>query len=236
VGTSFVLFSWPHWIGLLGAVITAIVLIQFRVLLRESKQNRLVRYGITAVLIGSEAALYSWYTLHDAWGWYALPFQLCTLTLWFSVYALLTRSYKVYEIAFFLGILGAIQALLTPYLTVTVPDFRYFHFFIAHIAIIAAGVFLTAVEGYRPTIRSVLRSWLWLHVLAIPAVITNALTGNNFMFLARKPHTESLLDLMAPWPWYIVQLELVVLVLCFTLLGVVFVIDRLTKPRQRSRS
>ncbi len=51
------------------------------------------------------------------------------------------------------------------------------------------------------------------------------------MFLARKPSTPSLLDLLAPWPWYLLQLELVALALCFLMLGVVRLIDRLLQIR-----
>jgi hypothetical integral membrane protein (TIGR02206 family) len=221
----FVMFSLPHALGFAGAILAVMILVRFRAQLREPRRNRLARYGIASLLVASEVSLYLWYTWNDAWGWFALPFQLCTMTLWLSVYVLLTRSRKVYEVAFFLGILGAMQALITPYLMVTFPDFRYFHFFIAHIAIIIAGVFLTAVDGYRPTARSVFRALLWLNVLAVPAAIANAFTGYNFMFLARKPPTGSLLDWLAPWPWYIAELELIALALCFALLGAVRMAD-----------
>jgi len=153
--------------------------------------------------------------------------------MWLSIALLLNRNHKLYEITFFLGILGAVQALITPNLDVTFPAFRYFHFFIAHGAIIAASVFLTVIEGYRPRAVSVLRALGWLHVLAIPAAITNGLTGSNFMFLARKPETASLLDLLAPWPWYLLQLELVALFLCLVLLLIVKAVDLIVKKKAK---
>lgn len=222
---SFELFSGHHLIGLAAAAAAVAAIIGFRASLR--RRGRGIRFGIAGVLIGSEIALYTYYTVTETWGWYALPFQLCTITLWASVFVLLTRSRRGYEIAFFLGILGALQALLTPYLTVTAPDFRYYHFFLAHIGIIAASVYMTAVEGYRPTVRSVFRAFVWLNVFAVTAAVANRLTGYNFMFLAGKPQTSSMLDALAPWPWYIAQLELVALAMCFALLGIVRAIDRL---------
>lgn len=236
---AFVFLSVPHIAGLAAAALAVAALVRFRAALREPKRNRAFRIGLVGALVGSEAALYAWYTASGEWGWHALPFQLCTVTLWLSAYVLLTRSRAAYEAAFFLGVLGAMQALLTPYLTVTFPDFRYFHFFFAHVAIIAAGVFMTAVEGYRPTVRSVFRAFLWLNVLAVPAAVANALTGYNFMFLARKPPTGSLLDVLSPWPWYILELEVVALALLFSLLGVVKAIDawgaRLSERPMRKR-
>ena len=226
---TFVLFSAAHWTGLIAAALVPLAIFAARRALRHPGRNRAFRYGLAAVLVGSELTLYAWYTVRGLWGLYALPFQLCTITLWVSVFALLTRRRAAFEISFFLGILGAMQALLTPYLVVTFPDFRYFHFFIAHIAIVSAGVFLVAVDGYRPTARSALRAWLWLNALAVPAAVANRLTGENFMFLARKPPTGSLLDLLAPWPWYIAQLELLALGLIFGLLGAVKAADRLRR-------
>lgn len=232
----FVMFSLPHTAGLAFTVLAVVGIILIRMKLKAPKQQRRVRLGLAALLAGSEAALYTWFTVTEQWGWFALPFQLCTLTLWLSVAVLLTRNKGLYEIAFFLGILGATQAILTPYLMEDYPSFRYFHFFIAHTGIIAVGVYMTAVEGFRPTARSVFKALLWLNVLAIPAAVANKLTGENFMFLARKPSTASMLDLLAPWPWYILQLEAVALLLCFLLLGMVKMIDAWGKQRQtRSR-
>jgi hypothetical integral membrane protein (TIGR02206 family) len=38
---------------------------------------------------------------------------------------------------------------------------------------------------------------------AVLAGLGDLLTGGNYMFLREKPETASLLDLMGPWPWYI---------------------------------
>lgn len=169
----FIMFSAPHLAALAAGGMAIALIIWFRSALRVPGWNRIMRYGLAGVLAASELSLYTWYTVQGAWGWYALPFQLCTIMVWASIYVLLTKNKKAYEVTFFLGILGAMQAMLTPYLTVGYPDFRYFHFFIAHIAIIGASVFMTAVEGFRPTWKSVIRALLWLNLLAIPAAIAN---------------------------------------------------------------
>jgi hypothetical integral membrane protein (TIGR02206 family) len=226
---AFEAFSPAHGLGIAIAAIIVIGIIVFRTRLRDtgSRANRNARYALVAILVGCELSLQAWYGITNNWGLHSLPFQLCSIMMWLSALLLLTRSRKLYEVTFFLGIMGAFQALLTPNLDVSYPQFRFFHFFVAHGAIVGASVFLTVIEGYRPTAASVFRALGWLHVLAIPAAITNALTGSNFMFLARKPDTASMLDLLAPWPWYLLQLELVALILCFSLLGIVRLADRL---------
>ena len=35
----------------------------------------------------------------------------------------------------------------------------------------------------------------------------NALIGSNYLFIARKPDTASLLDVLPQWPWYIIHIE-----------------------------
>ncbi|QJD82159.1 YwaF family protein [Cohnella herbarum] len=226
---AFEAFSPAHGLGVAIAAIFVIGIIVFRKRLRDtgSRANRNARYALVAILVGCELSLQAWYGITNNWGLYSLPFQLCSIMMWLSAVLLLTRNRKLYEVTFFLGIMGAFQALITPNLDVSYPQFRFFHFFIAHGAIVGASVFLTVIEGYRPTAASVFRALGWLHVLAIPAAITNVMTGSNFMFLARKPDTASMLDLLAPWPWYLLQLELVALILCFSLLGIVRLADRL---------
>jgi hypothetical integral membrane protein (TIGR02206 family) len=224
---AFVAFSVAHAAGIAMAAVIVLLAVIFRKKLREPRVNRQTRFGLAGLLIGCEISLQVWYAITDNFGLYSLPFQLCSMMMWLSAALLITRNWRLYEITFFLGIMGAAQALFTPNLDVTFPAFRYFHFFIAHGAIVGASVYLTVVDGYRPKVSSVFRALGWLHVLAIPAAITNSLTGSNFMFLARKPATASLLDLLAPWPWYLLQLELVALILCFSLLVFVKGLDRL---------
>ncbi|MFC5531340.1 TIGR02206 family membrane protein [Cohnella yongneupensis] len=230
---AFEPFTWAHGVGIAMAAALAIGIIGYRRRLRRSGMDNIARKALAAILIGSEVSLYSWYTLTDNWGLYSLPFQLCSIMVWVSAALLLTRNKKLYEIAFFLGILGALQALLTPDLDATYYEFRYFHFFLAHGAIISASIYMTAVTGWRPTAASVFRAIGWLHVLAVPAAITNALAGTNFMFLARKPSSGSLLDLLSPWPWYLLQLEVVALLMCFALLGIVLGIDAVIRRLNR---
>ena len=63
------------------------------------------------------------------------------------------------------------------------------------------------VEKYKPTLRSVWKAFLLLNIVSLIAGLTNWLTGGNYMFLARKPQGASLIDLLGPWPWYILALE-----------------------------
>jgi hypothetical integral membrane protein (TIGR02206 family) len=45
-----------------------------------------------------------------------------------------------------------------------------------------------------------------LYLIAIMGV--NALLGSNYLFVAHKPETASLLDVLPSWPWYIPIIQL----------------------------
>jgi hypothetical integral membrane protein (TIGR02206 family) len=121
---------------------------------------------------------------------------------------LLWRSYRVFELAYFLGIGGALQALLTPDAGIYgFPHFRAFQTFISHGLVFAGPVFMAVVEGYRPTLRSLGRVLLWTNLYMIPVYLVNLVVGSNYMYLNAKPEFPTILDAWGPWPWYVLAME-----------------------------
>jgi hypothetical integral membrane protein (TIGR02206 family) len=218
----FEMFSGSHLAALTVTVAVLAAIAAGRTKLREEKAGRAMRVGLALLLLACEVSFQLSYVLEDNWSAGSLPFQLCSLMVLLSAAMLLSNAKRLYPVVVFLGVAGALQALITPNLDAPFPEFRYFHFFAAHIGIMAAAMYLIAVERYRPTLRATFGALLWLHVLAIPAAITNIATGTtNFMFLARKPGTASLLDALAPWPWYLLQLELIAAAMCLMMYGII---------------
>src|SRR4029077_17358707 len=81
----------------------------------------------------------------------ALPLQLCDWAMFVIVVALWTGNRRWLELAYFWGIGGTLQAILTPNLAFGFPDPRFVTFFVAHSGIIVGLVFLMLVYGFRPT-------------------------------------------------------------------------------------
>ena len=147
-----------------------------------------------------------------------LPLHLCSVLVFASAYMLLTRSYKVYEFAYFLGIAGALQALLTPDAGIYgYPHFRFFQVIISHGSIVTAAIYMTFVEGYRPYVSSLKRVFIWANIYMIVVFFLNQILGSNYLFIAHKPETASLIDVLGPWPWYILVLEVIGIVMCLLL-------------------
>ncbi|MED0959241.1 TIGR02206 family membrane protein [Bacillus paramycoides] len=211
----FIPYSRQHAIILCIMLVGIFLLYQYQDLLRQSEWNITVRYAIAFLFIGSEIGLHMWewkagiFELDTS-----LPFELCTISLLLASIMIVTKSYRIYEIVFFIGIIGASQAILTPNLQYAFPHFRFIEFFIAHVLLIWAPLFMTWVEGYRPTLQSIKRTMIFLNVLIPIVSFVNYKTGGNYMFLAHKPETASLLDMLGPHPYYIISLELAALIGC----------------------
>ena len=148
--------------------------------------------------------------------WY-LPLHVCSITVFAVAAALIFRCQTAYEIAYFWGLAGATNAVITPPLAADYPAYRFFQYFIAHGGIVAGALFATWGLGMRPTSKSVIRVFVLLNLLAIVAFGVNGALGSNYMFLSRPPVTQSPF-FFAPWPWYIPILDGVALVLFYVLL------------------
>lgn len=164
-----------------------------------------VRVTMAVILLVNEAIWHLWNATTGQWkAKDLLPFHLCSVMVYLSAFLLLTRSYTAYEFCYFMGIGGASQALLTPDAgRYGFPHVKFWATMVSHGLIVTAPLYMTLVEGYRPTPASILvvAAGTLLYALLVAGV--NWRLGSNFLFIARKPDTPSLIDMLGPWPWYI---------------------------------
>ncbi|MGG1661535.1 TIGR02206 family membrane protein [Brevibacillus sp. NRS-1366] len=207
-GEPFRLFSLSHIVALLLLACLIALLFLFRQKLRVPVTDKWARYILASLLLLSEVCFQLWHVFTESWSAaFTLPLQLCSVTLLFSAVMLINRRYGLFEITFFAGVGGAAQAMLTPELFYPFPHFRFLHFFLAHAGIILACLYMTWVEGYRPTFRSLWKTMGFLNLLLFIALLVNHWTGGNYLFVSHKPENASLIDYLGPYPWYILSLE-----------------------------
>ena len=197
-----------------------------------AQAKRRARLLLMWVILIVESSWHVWSLATDTWTIQRhLPLHTCSMGIWLSVVMLATRSYRLYEILFFVGIAGATQALLTPSMgPYGLPHFWAVQSLASHGLLVIALVYMTAIEGFRPTWKSVWRTMLVLNLYMLFVTGVNYLIGSNYMYTLHKPATASLLDAMGPWPWYIVSGEFVA-VLFFSLLYVPFALSNRVDPR-----
>lgn len=216
-GAPFV-FLGPAHVGALLAILTLnLLLIRFRRAKSETRTR--IRWGLAIVLWTAEASWHAWNLAGGIWTpQVMLPLNLCSILIWLSGLMLVRKDHRIYEFAYFLGIGGAIQYLATPDLgRYGFPHFRFFQAYLSHGLLLTAPVFMTIVEGFRPTWRSLLRVVVGLNIYLVPIFFLNAAIGSNFLMLNAKPGTGSLLDILPDWPAYIAYMELIGLATCLLL-------------------
>src|SRR5262249_46205973 len=108
-----------------------------------------------------------------------------------------TGSRRWLEIAYFWGIGGTLQAILTPNLRFGFPDLRFISFFVAHSGIIIGIVFLMLVYGFLPQSVCVLHPLDWTDFYFVVAFTPDLLSGENYGFLLHKPEAASLLSFLS---------------------------------------
>jgi hypothetical integral membrane protein (TIGR02206 family) len=193
-----------------------------------------IAWTFAAVLVLNQVALLIWALAPGVKLQDNLPLHLCDWATFTCAAALLWRHRLAYELTYFWGLAGTLQAVLTPDLDAGFPHPAFFAFHIAHSGLIAAVLFLTWGLAMRPTPRSIVRAFLWLQLYAGVTAILNLLLDTNYGYLHHKPGVPSLLDYLGPWPVYIVSLEVLALVLfgfCYLPFAVA---DRMRRRRPRS--
>jgi hypothetical integral membrane protein (TIGR02206 family) len=205
----FLAYSSSHLVVLAILVILAALIFAFKSnITTHDGIQRTIKYTLLSALIVPETILYGWYSEEGLWDiQYTLPLELCSISQILAIVMLISRSQLLYQIVFFAGIGGALQAMLTPDLEYPFPHFRFFHFFIVHIAIILAPLYMTWVEKYRPTWKSIGIAMIFLNILVVTVGGIDYWLKANYMFLRHKPESASLLDVLGPYPYYLVVEE-----------------------------
>jgi hypothetical integral membrane protein (TIGR02206 family) len=146
-----------------------------------------------------------------------LPIHLCRMANLLLPFVMVSRSYLIYEILYFWGLSGMLQAVITPDIAAGFPHFQFFRFWFAHHGMIIALIYATVVYGMRPSLKSVFKAMFALNIFLLVSIIANILLDANYFWICGKPineigeHVPSLLDYLGPWPWYILVAEFVAL-------------------------
>ena len=126
------------------------------------------------------------------------------------------RNQHAYELLYFWGIAGTLQALVTPNLQTGFPSYWFVQYFIRHGGVVIAAVVATWGLGMRPSRGAVLRVIIITNIFAAAVAGLNVLLGANYMFLNHPPAGESPFFFL-PWPWYILFIEGVAVVMILLL-------------------
>lgn len=142
-----------------------------------------------------------------------LPLQLCNILPLIMMVALYYKSRLVLSVIFFWILAGTAQANVTPTLLNTFPHYEAIRYWTIHMGLPVLAIYSFYALGYRYQLKDAVRSALSLNVLAAVIYPLNIWLGSNYLYLVEKPPGTTIYNLLGPWPWYIMNIELVMLVL-----------------------
>ena len=159
----------------------------------------------------------------------SLPMQVCDLSWMLAAFALWTRDRAASVLLYYWASTLVTQAIVTPSLQQAFPDPRWWMFWGMHLASVWAAVLLVSL-GERPTWRGYRVAVAATLVWVVAMMSFNAATGTNYGYFNRKPSVSSPLDLLGPWPTYVI-IEIAVIAAVWALLTLPWVLSGSSRSR-----
>ena len=213
---EFSAYGPSHLVVLAVFVVGAALLVVIGRRLTESRA-RLLSRGLAVLLLAAFLVALA-YKLVDPAIDTSVPLQLCDLAELAAAYALWSQRHWAFVLTYYWGLVLSSQALITPDIGTAkegAPDFPhhlFVTFFTLHVLVVWAAIYLTWGRGMRPGWRDYRFAVIVTVAWAAFTLAFNAITGTNYGYLNRKPPTASLLDVLGPWPVYLMVEVTIVLI------------------------
>ena len=202
---EFALFTVAHFAPILVMIGIILLIRRFRTQLQGWKHEQAIRYVLAFALICSEMAYYWRLVGIPALGPNPvenLPISVCGWAVVFCSFMVIGKTQSLFDISYFWLLCASVFALLTPTpLNFTGPTrFRYYQFWAEHTLGYIAVFYMIFVHNMRPTVKSAIRSWIALAILAVIAYCANVLIGPgaNYLYMAKPEAAPSVLDILPP--------------------------------------
>src|SRR5438093_3531998 len=202
-------YGLPHLTVIFLTIVLPFALAAFVQRTKSQRLENIIIGVLSAVLVLNYIAYLVFIRSRGALDWrQMLPMQMCDWGMVVVIVAMLTGNQRWFEVAYFWGIGGTLQAVLTPNLRFGFPDWRFISFFTSHCGIIVGVVFLMLTRRYRPYPMSIVRVWLWTEFYFVVTLIVDKLTRVNYGFLLHKPEAFSILNFLSDSrPLYLLQMH-----------------------------
>lgn len=219
---TFVRYSTEHWVSLVFWWIVGLSMIYLaRNRWNESQQRRYIFYFGLFIAFTQLFKVFARLYLGTFDITKDLPLELCNTMALAMPWIMYYKSRFGWSLLFFWICAGTAQAMITPTHTAAFPNYEAIRYWAVHVGLPIMAIYGAAVYGWRLTWKDALYSGIGMNVVALIVYLINSLIGANYMYLNAKPPGTTLYSILGPWPWYILSLELVIVVL-FSLLIVPF--------------
>jgi hypothetical integral membrane protein (TIGR02206 family) len=207
----FTAYSPSHLVVLTLFAVGTIVLLVAGPRLRGTPGERTVSLGLAwgNLVFGvasSVLALFPFRVHHS------LPLQICDFAWVVVAWALLTHRALPTALTYYWGLTLSVQALVQPTLTQAFPDPNFFAFWGKHVLIVWGAAYLCLSLRHGPDWTAYRRAVAWTLAWLVAVLCLNALLGSNYGYVNGKPSEATVLDVLGPWPLYVVAEMAIVMV------------------------
>ena len=154
--------------------------------------------AVWAIWLGYQA--YDFVTL----GWdpgNTLPLQICDFVAVIAALVFVRPTRGLQSLAYFWGIALSTQAFVTPDLAGGPESLSFWAFWLYHLFVVGAGVYVVTVQRFRPEWRDLRFAVLMGLVYSVVIFAIDAIFDLNYGYLGRgTPSRPTLLDVLGPWP------------------------------------
>ncbi|MBK8347542.1 MAG: TIGR02206 family membrane protein [Saprospiraceae bacterium] len=206
-------FTPHHWIplGILTILCLAII-IYFRN--HDKEKNFRVAFFMSLIPFAAVVSrlLITWYegifTIQEE-----LPLHLCRLVAISLPFFIWYRNIKWINTLYFLIMVGTLQAIITADLQFVFPHYSYLLYWVFHVTLVWVPVFIIINLGIKPDFNDFKRAFIIGNIYMLITLLINFAIGSNYFYTRQKPPGGSLLDFFGPWPFYILVVEVLAMIL-----------------------
>ncbi|MCP3027515.1 TIGR02206 family membrane protein [Halobacillus sp. A5] len=228
----FVMFSFSHITMLILFGLGLVLLFIYKSeLMKGRASHTIVRWTLLSALLLSELSYQLWALSHNLFTTFEhLPLHLCGIASITGIFALLTYNKKLIQINFFIAIVPSVIALITPEIPHGYEHFRFWKFFIHHMAIPWTGLFLILSTRTTVHFKVMCETYCYLVVYALAVGLFNQAFQTNYLFLSQPPSSFPALALLSAGLGYQINLAL----LAFGVFYLFLVFYKVIHTRKRS--
>jgi len=144
-----------------------------------------------------------------------LPLHMCrALALLAPLVALKNNRYWM-GVFYFWIIAGTFQANITPDIEYGFPHWNYFTYWMTHGFLVVVALYYVVVLKIAIGWKDLRNAFIMMNVFVLITLITNYMLDSNYMYTIAKPPVASMLDILGPWPFYLITGQLLALALFF---------------------
>lgn len=197
---KFPIMSTTHLVILLVTLLGILIIIKNKDNFKDSRLTKYFKITIVTVLSIQQISLYLWYAFS---GYFtikeSLPLYNCRIAIIFTILAFVTNKNIFKNVCCYWGLIGSIFALLFPSTDpFNFPHYTLVSFFIGHIFMLWASIYLLYVEKYPITQKSLRSILIFTNIYNVLIYKFNIIFSANYGYLNAPPFNVDLLLNMNP--------------------------------------